>query len=318
MGRKTHQYDGFDSPPPGGTRVGDARLAALAARQHGVVSAVQLRGLGLTAREIEGRLRARRLFRLYRGVYAVGHTALTAYSRDLAAVLACGPGALLSHRSAARLWGLLRSASPRIEVTAPRSRDGQRGITLHRSRAIHPDDAATINRIPVTSVARTLVDLADVVDAGRLAQAVNEAEVLQLFDLASVQAVLDRLPERRGAKRLRHVLRTYAPEPRFMRSGGERLLVRLCKEHGLPPPMTNAWIEQFEVDAYWPDARLAIEVDSRTFHATRRAFEEDRRRDRRLAVLGIQVNRVTERDLEDGASLAAELAAIRARRLGGT
>lgn len=142
--------------------------------------------------------------------------------------------------------------------------------------------------------------------------------MLQLFDLASVQAVLDRLPGRRGAKRLRHVLRTYAPEPRFMRSGGERLLARLCKEHGLPPPMTNAWIEQFEVDAYWPDARLAIEVDSRTFHATRRAFEEDRRRDRRLAALGIQVNRVTERDLEDGASLAAELAAIRARRLGGT
>jgi very-short-patch-repair endonuclease len=291
------------------------RIAALAGRQHGVASAAQLRDLGLTARSIEARLRVGRLIRLHRGVYAVGHTALTRRSRELAAVFACGPGALLSHRSAAALWGILRTGSPRIEVTARRARKGGRGITLHRSRAIHPDDGAEVEGVPVTSVARTFLDLADVVDARRLARALNEAETLQLFDLSSVQAVLDRANGRHGVGRLRRVLAAYVPQAAFTRSETERRFLRLCREHGLPQPRTNTWIGDQEVDAYWPDARLAIEVDSRTFHSTRQAFEEDRRRDRRLAALGIQVNRVTELDLDDEAGLAAELRAIRARRL---
>jgi very-short-patch-repair endonuclease len=290
-------------------------VAALASRQHGVVSAAQLRALGLTAGGIEVRLRARRLFRLHRGVYAVGHTALTSQGRDLAAVLACGPGALLSHRSAARRWGLLRSSSSRIEVTAPRARKPRPGIVVRRSRSIDRDDAATVLGIPVTSVARTLVDLAEVLDATRLERAVNEAEVLRLFDLDAITATLERLHGRRRARRLRRVLATYVPEPRFTRSDAERRFLRLCSERGLPAPETNCWIGGQEVDAYWPDARLAVEVDSRTFHTTLRAFEEDRRRDRSLAALGIQVSRVTSRDLRDGARLAAELAAIRARRL---
>jgi very-short-patch-repair endonuclease len=290
-------------------------VAALASRQHGVVSAAQLRALGLTARGIEVRLRARRLFRLHRGVYAVGHTALTSPGRDLAAVLACGPGALLSHRSAARRWGLLRSSSPRIEVTAPRARKPRPGIVVHRSRSLVPDDAATVDGIPVTGVARTLVDLAEVVDAGRLERALNEAEVLQLFDLDALLATLERLHGRRGARRVRRALAAYIPEPRFTRGEAERRFLRLCSEHGLPAPETNTWIGEQEVDAYWPDARLAVEVDSRIYHATSRAFEEDRRRDRGLAALGIQVNRVTWRDMRDGARLAAELGAIRARRL---
>ena len=145
----------------------------------------------------------------------------------------------------------------------------------------------------------------------------NQAEVLRLFDLDALQAACDRRPGRHGAGRLGDVLRTYAPEPRFVRSSAERRLLHLCKEHGLPAPETNTWIEEQEVDAYWPDARLAIEFDSRKFHTTRRAFEEDRRRDRRLAALGIQVNRITWRDFDDAAGLAGELTAIRARRLDG-
>jgi very-short-patch-repair endonuclease len=315
VGSEPPSYDGLQGPPPGRGEL-DGQIARLAARQHGVVSAAQLYALGLTARGIEARIRAKRLFRLHRGVYAVGHIALTSLSRDLAAVLACGPGALLSHRSAARLWGLLDSSSPRIEVTAPRTRKPRNGITVHRSRTIHPDDAAEVDGIPVTSVARTVVDLAEVVDEPRLARAVNQAEVRRLFDLDAVDAVLERLPGRRGAPRLQKVLAVYVPETRFTRSEAERRLLRLCAKHGLPAPQTTCWIGGYELDAYWPDARLAVEVDGRAFHATRRAFEEDRARDRRLAALGIQVSRVTWRNLDNEAGLAAELAAIRARRLG--
>lgn len=214
----------------------NALIAELAARQHGVVWAAHLRGLGLTPPGIEARVRARRLFRVHRGLYAVGHTALTPRGRELAAVLACGPGARLSHRSAASLWALLRSSGRRIDVTAPRSRKPRAGITLHRSRSIHPDDVDRFDGIPVTSVARTLVDVAGGLSRADLAEAVNNSVVLGLFDLGSVHATLDRLPGRRGAGRLHDVLQTYVPEPRFTRSTAERLLLRLCHEHGLPRP----------------------------------------------------------------------------------
>jgi very-short-patch-repair endonuclease len=287
----------------------------LAQRQHGIVSLAQLLALGLTRRAIAGRSRPGRLIPLHRGVYAVGHTALTARSRDMAAVLACGPGALLSHRSAAHSWELLPSSSARIEVTARRGCKPKPGIVIHRSRLIHPDDRAFVGGIPTTSVARTLVDLADVVGDRRLGDAVNEAEVRRLFDLGSVEATLARLPGRRGAHRLRRVLAAYSPDPSFTRSRAERLFLRLCAHHALPRPSTCLSLAGHEVDAYWPDARLAIEFDSQAFHRTTRAFHEDRRRDRRLATLGIQVSRVTWPDLQEPARLAAELRAIRSERL---
>jgi hypothetical protein len=230
-------------------------------------------------------------------------------------VLACGPQALLSHRSAAVSWQLLRSSSGRIEVTAPRGRKPHSGITVHRSRLIHPDDRAAVDGIPTTSVARTLVDLADVLSQNRLADAVNEAEVRRAFDLDSVEATLERLRGRRGRHRLRRVLAEYRVDTAFIRSRAERRFLDLCLEHGLPRPSTCIFVAGHEVDAYWPDARLAIEFDGEAFYRTRRAFHEDRRRDRRLAALGIQVNPVTWPDLHDGASLAAELRAIRAQRL---
>jgi very-short-patch-repair endonuclease len=297
-----------------GPRSRESELAALASRQHGVVSRAQLVELGFTRQAIVRRLETDRLRRLHPGVYAVGHWALTSASRDLAAVLACGPRALLSHRAAGRAQQILKGSGGPIEVTALRGCKPKPGIVVHRTRLIHRDDRAIVDGIPVTSVARTLIDLADVLSERRLAAAVNEAEVRRVFDLAAIEETLSRLPGRRGQYRLRRVLAAYSEAPGYSTSEAERRFLRLCADHGLPTP-SRVFVAGYELDFFWSDARLAVEVDGGAFHRTRRAFHEDRRRDRRLAVLGIQVARVPWRDLvEAEAVLVAELRAIRARR----
>jgi very-short-patch-repair endonuclease len=250
---------------------------------------------------------------LHRDVFAVGHTGLTADSHRLAAVLTCGRRALLSHRAAAELWGFVRS-SPHYEVTVPRSGKRREGIVLHHSRALEPDDRALVRAIPVTTVARTLVDLAEVLDERRLAGAVHEAEVRRLFDLEAVERVLARVPGRAGRHRLRRVLAAYRPEPRFTRSRAERRLLELCERHGLPKPQTNVWVHGHEVDGYWADVEVVVEVDGGATHLTRRAFREDRARDRWLAAAGLGVVRITWFDFDDETALARELAQIRQGR----
>jgi very-short-patch-repair endonuclease len=291
----------------------DGALATLAGRQHGVVSRAKLLALGLTKDALRRRVERRRLLRVREGVYAVGHEGLTDDSRRLAAVLACGPDALLSHRAAAELHGLL-SSSPQFDVTVPRHARARAGVAVHRSRSITPADRALIRRIPVTTIARTLVDLADVLDDQRLARAVHEADVRRVFDLRAIERVQERVPGRQGRHRLTRVLAAYRPEPRFTRSRAERRLLELCERHGLPKPQTNIVIAGHEVDAYWADADLVVEVDGREAHLTRRSFREDRARDRRLSTLGIQVVRITWPDLDDGAALASELEQIRQGR----
>ena len=289
-------------------------MAALASKQHGVVSRTQLIDLGFTRHSIRRRLEADRLTRLHPGVYAVGHWALTSASRDFAAVFACGPQALLSHRAAGRRHNLLRGAAATIEVTAPRGCKPKPGIRIHRSRVVHTDDRDSLDGIAVTSVARTLVDLADVLSDRRLAAAVNEAEVQRVFDLRAIEETLSRLPGRAGRPRLERTLAAYTDPAGYSLTEAERLLLRLCSDYGLPQPQRVA-IAGYELDFYWRDARLAVEVDGATFHRTRRGFHEDRRRDRRLAVEGIQVARVPWLDLtETPAELASELKAIRAAR----
>jgi very-short-patch-repair endonuclease len=290
----------------------DGVVQGLAGRQHGVVSRKQLTSAGLTRREIGRRIEAGWLVPLHRGVYAVGHTALTHKSHLLAAVYACGAGALAGYRAAGALWGMLRRAQP-IEVTAPRSRTKHDGIVVHRSRSIHANDRAIVDGIPVTSVARTLVDLADVLTEKRLADAVHEAEIQRLFDLNQVNRVLDRLPGRRGRHKLRRVLADYRDVQPFTRNRAERHVLQMCETHGLPPPKVNTWIGAHEVDFYWPEAGLVLEFDGAATHLTRRAFNEDRARDRALAAQGIHVVRATQRD--EHAALAQELAAILAVRL---
>jgi very-short-patch-repair endonuclease len=268
----------------------------------------------LSAGEIEGGVTAGWLVRLHKGVYAVGHTALTHRSHLIAAVYACGPKALASHRAAGELWGILPGGQP-IEVTTPRSRTKHGGILVHRSRHIAPEDRATIDAIPVTSLARTLVDLADVVPEKRLADAVHEAEVKRLFDLREIERVLDSLPGRKGRHKLRRVLAAYNDVQPFTRNRAERLVLNMCAKHGLPTPQVNNSIAGYEVDFLWPEANLALEFDGAATHLTRRAFQADRARDRALAAQGIHVVRATWRDLREGeAALAHEVRAIIAIR----
>lgn len=282
-------------------------MQALAGGQHGIVKRKQVRDAGLSRREIERRVEAGWLVRQYDGVYAVGHTALTYHSHLIAAVYACGEEALASHRAGGKLWEVLRGSQP-IEVTAPRSREPKKGFVLHRSRCIHPEDRAVIDNIPVTSLARTLVDLADVLPERRLADAVHEAEVRGLFDLKQVERVLERLPGRKGRHKLRRVLAAYRDVQPFTRSRGERLVWATCNQYGLDKPRVNAWVHGYEVDFYWPEAGLVLEFDGGAVHQTTKAFYEDRKRDRALAAKGIHVVRATGRD--EPAELAKQLLAI--------
>jgi very-short-patch-repair endonuclease len=269
-----------------------------------------LRELGLTRHRIEARAAAGRLRRLHRGVYAVGHEAITVEGRLLAAVLACGPAALASHRAAGGLHGLMGRGH--IEVTAPRGCKGGAGIELHRSRSLTAADRTLADAVPVTTVARTLVDLADVLSERSLARAVRRAEELRVLDLRGLNEVQARVPGRRGRHRLGRVLAAYRAEPNFLRSEAERRLKLLCEEHGLPQPRFNTSVAGYEVDVYRPDARLALEFDGAETHLTRHAFHADRRRDRALAVEGVQTLRVTWPDL--AAPLAHQVLAILRRR----
>jgi hypothetical protein len=215
--------------------------------------------------------------------------------RWLGAVLACGPSSVLSHRSAAALWDLLVTGGSLVDVSARRSRTRRPGIAIHRGQ-LHTEDRACHEGIPVTSVARTLVDIAKLVSRRQLERAVEKAEILGLFDLAAVDALIARNPRRPGLPTLRAVLGDYL-EPAFTRSELERRFLDLCRAGGLPPPSANVFIAGFEVDAAWPDSRLVVELDGHEFHRTRAAFERDRVRDAALQVAGYRVLRITHRRL---------------------
>jgi hypothetical protein len=174
-----------------------------------------------------------------------------------------------------------------------------------------PEDRDVVRGIPVTSVARTLVDLAEILDEERLAQAVKEAEIRRVFDLNAIERAQERLPGRRGRRRLARVLAAYEPDLHFTRSRAERRFLALCERHGLPAPSTNVWIAGGEADAYWEDVRLVVEVDGGETHHTRAAFHADRARDRQLAANGIRVVRVTWPDLDNEVALAEQLRRIR-------
>jgi very-short-patch-repair endonuclease len=289
------------------------RIEELATRQGGVVSRSQLLEVGLSPDGIARRHARRELIRLHRGVYAVGHRRLTSRARELAAVMACGPGALLSHRSAGSRHGLLRSMSPSIEVSVPRGRRSRPGIVVHQRRFLGPEDRMVLEDIPITSVARTIVDLASSPQLERMLDAAERAGTL---DVAGIECALGRLRRQPGRGRLLPLLEGYRPEPAFTRSEAERRFAALCRRYGLPMPQVNLWIEGYEIDFFWPDAALAVEMDGRAFHGGTRAFYADRRRDRALLAAGIQTARVTWADLREPTRLADELRQIRAARLG--
>ena len=276
----------------------DEVIAHLAEAQDGVVARWQLMPSGLDGRVRRG-LAAGRLHVVHHGVYAVGHRVLSLRGRWWAAVLACGPGALLSHGDAAALRSLRRASGRDVHVTIPgRSRREHRGITVHRPRLLHPDDVDVHDGIPCASLARTLLDLAAVLRPHQLARVIEQAELLRVLDMGPIEALIARSPRRAGVPALTAALWRFEPTE-MTRSELEARFREICRAAGLGDLTLNAPIPGtlYEVDALWPDARLVVEVDHWHTHGTRTAFERDRVRDATLQGLGFRVVRVTDRQL---------------------
>jgi very-short-patch-repair endonuclease len=267
-----------------------------------VVTRAQLVAAGITPEEIRQRMRRGALIRVHPGVYRVGHRARSVEATFLAAVWACGEGAVLSGRAAAHLWGLIKGPAPAPEVTAPAKRQVQ-GVTTHRMRTIQ---ATTHRGIPVTTVPRTLVDLAAVLSLDALARACHEAGVKHGTTPAQVEAA--KRPRTPGAAKLRAVLHGDAP---VTLSELERVFQRRLREAGLPRPQTNKPAHGRRVDCRWPEHRLTVELDSYRYHHSRHAWEQDRRREREARARGDEFRRYTYGDVVERPRLMlAELRAL--------
>jgi len=272
-------------------------VAELADRQHGVVATRQLIELGVGPDAIQSRVHDGRYLPVFRGVLAVGHARLRIEGRWMAAVLAAGPDAALSHVDSLMLRGVVRSSAPRIHVTVPRLTGGahrRAGLVIHRCR-LDPDDLDVVDGIPTTTIARALLDLAETSGPKQLERALDEADKQGLLDLDALLDVLARARGRRGAKPLRRALEIYAPEPHHTNSWLERRALRLIREAGLPMPQVNLHRNGHEVDLQWPQAKLIVELDSRRHHDTPWAYEEDRVRDADQVADGYGVMRFTHR-----------------------
>jgi very-short-patch-repair endonuclease len=309
---ETRNSSGFRQEDQGGEgnqahRERDRLIAALA-RQHCVVATWQLTPLGFNNDDVHYRATVGRLHRHYRGVYSVGHHKLTREGRWMAAVPAFGPDAVVSHWTAAALWGFATS-SWRAHVTTPTPRRGRRDIVAHVG-PLHPEDVTRQNGIPVTSVARTILDIAPLVDRARLTRIIENAIRLEVFDLRALERAIARTPRRAGVPKLRAVLADYRHTPN-LRSNYERIFRDLVVNAGLPEPQFNVLVEDFLVDAYWPQWRLIVEIDSIAYHMTPRAFERDRMRDAILQKAGYRVLRITEKRLKtDPQALIADIIAL--------
>ena len=260
----------------------------LAARQGGVVSHPQLRALGVSAAAIHRRVRAGRLHPRYRGVYAVGHAALNVTGLRWAAVLAYGPDGVISHASAGAAWAVRRSAAERIDVTVGSGgRMRRAGVRLHRTRVMPADEVTRLAGLPITTPARTVLDLAASGLRGRkLESALDRAHLRGLLDFADLVRLLERYPTRRGSPALRELLSRYMPDAFDVRSELEDLVLELCDARGLPRPQTNVVVEGKVRDFYWPRARLVVEADSYGWHRGPSALNDDRERDVTLTLSG--------------------------------
>jgi very-short-patch-repair endonuclease len=292
------------------------QVAALARRQHGVITRPQLIELGMKPRAIDRRVAAERLTALHRGVYLVGPVQ-PPLAREVAAVLACGRGAALSHGSAVWLWGLrpgLRGPA-RVEVIVAGREPGTRaGVALHRVRTLGRDEITTRDRIPVTTPARTLLDFAATAGAAELEGALAEAHARNLARRSGLAALLARHTRHRGARRLRALLDADLP-PARVRSSPERRLLAVIRRARLPPPEVNALLGDHEVDLLWRAERVAVEVDGFAYHSSTRAFERDHRREVDLAAAGFQLVRISARQIaaEPEAALVAIARALASR-----
>jgi very-short-patch-repair endonuclease len=271
----------------------EQKLARIAGAAHGVVTRAKLIRAGISEEAIRQRLRSGALLREYRGVYRVGHRAPSVEARYLAAVLACGKGALLCGRATAHLFGLLRGRAPLPEVIVPEKRTVPR-VRTRRYRRLPRSEATTHRGIPVTSVARTLVDLAAVLDPDDLARACHEAGVRHRTTPAQVERVLTRYPNAPGAGKLRAVMRG---DVRVTLGKLEKRFLELLSAAGLPLPETNRRVGGHRVDCRWPEHRLTVELDGYRYHHSRHAWEQDRRREREARARGDEFRRYTYGDV---------------------
>jgi very-short-patch-repair endonuclease len=265
----------------------DQLLAKLAQRQHGVVSRGQLMRLGVGRAQVRRRLESGRLHKLHRGVYAVGHRPQHREAAWLAAVLACGEGAVLSHQSAAVLWRMTDREGGMPHVTA-RGRRRCPHIVVHEGQLARPD-VTTRFGIPVTSPARTLVDLAHALDADEFDRVVREAQYRNLFHVPALRDAL----ERRPASRVRRRLDDIAPTQSTM----EDRMLRICRRYRLPQPRTQQWNSGRRIDFLWPEHRVAVEADSWEGHGTPWAFQADRDQSNALQLAGYVILRFTHADI---------------------
>lgn len=284
------------------TRGWDRRIAELAERQHGVVGRGQLLALGVSAEGVDVRRENGRLHGIHRGVYSVGHRVLSQRGRWMAAVLACGEGAVLSHRSAAALWGIRRSSRARIDVTSPRNaRSG--GAIQRRYSVLPPDEVTKLEGIPVTVVPRTIFDLAAVERPEAVEAMLREAEYRRLHDRLSLPSLLERYPRRRGAPALRLALSRVHESPGRIETPFEMRFTAFLDSHRLRRPHFNPWLEgkgwRYRVDCLWPDVREIVELDGWDGHSTRTSFRDDRGRDRRLRAAGYGITRLAWSQLND-------------------
>jgi hypothetical protein len=286
------------------SRTAEEKIARIATGAWGVVTRDELLSAGVSEAGIKRRVEKGLLLPVYRGVYRVGHRAPSAEAGYLAAVKACGEGALLCGRAAAWVQGLVKGKPPRPEVMTPKERR-VKGIDTRRSRTIHPLDRATYRGIPTTTVPRTLVDLAAGLSLEQLARACHEAGVRYGTTPRQVEAVLKRRPNAPGARRIRTVMR--GDEPAVL-SRLEKAFLAVLSDNGLPLPVTNKPAGTKCVDCRWPDHNLTVELDSYRFHNSRHSWEQDRRREREAHARKDALRRYTWGDVtEDTRLMLGEL-----------
>jgi very-short-patch-repair endonuclease len=278
---------------------GDRAVVWVADQQLGLITPRQLATAGVGRGAITARRARGVLHQMFRGVYLVGHATPLPGALEFAAVLACGRPAFISHRSAAALWGLLQRPPAVVELTVPgrncRNRDG---LLVHRTYDLAARDRTTKNGIPITSPARTIVDLAATAGATELEYGIAEAFALKLATSPQILGAIDRAPHRPGVAAIRAILQQPGGAKRT-RSGGERAMLELIRAAGLPEPLTDQPIAGFTADFVWPDQRLIVEVDGHPFHGHRAAFERDHRRDIVHRDAGYEVLRFTASQLND-------------------
>lgn len=289
-------------------------MAAIASEQHGLILSWQLAVAGIDHDGAHERARRGALHRAYHGVYRVGHRAPSLLSDLLAAVLAAGPKAALSHLAAARLWGLVDEHGQAIDVTARMNRRSRAELRLHRLPTLDVRDLAARERVPCTSLALTVLDVAGCTGEQAAHAALDEARFKHRSVDAELRRLRGRYPRRRGWSSL-DAITAAERGPGYSRNDAERLLLRIIRGAGLPEPLRNHRVHGFELDLYWPERGLAVELDGRAAHGRPRSIERDRARDTDLAALGIDVRRFSWRQISERRLwVAARLGAALARR----